>query len=139
MLEPLLYPDSVAVIGASRTPGKVGYAIVDNLVKFGYGGRIVLINPSSDSILGIPCHPDLKTYGHPVDLAVISLPTKLVKGAVQASITAGARAIVVITAGFKEATKRGRVWRRRSPACARHGESGCWGPTAWVSSTRNIP
>jgi acetate---CoA ligase (ADP-forming) len=107
MLESLFYPESVAVIGASRTPGKVGYEIVYNLKNGGYQGKIVPINPSAQEVVGLPCYPDLATYGQKIDLSVISIPTKHVYEAAEKSIQAGAKAIIVITAGFKEVGSEG--------------------------------
>lgn len=107
MLESLLYPKSVAIIGASRSPGKVGHEIVANLVKGGFEGPIIPINPSADEVAGLKCYPDLATYGEKIDLSIISIPTKFVKAATESSIAAGATAIVVITAGFKEVGPEG--------------------------------
>jgi acetate---CoA ligase (ADP-forming) len=107
MLESLFYPESVAVIGASRTPGKVGYEIIYNLKNGGYQGTIVPINPAAQEVLGLPCYPDLATYGQKIELSVISIPTKYVYEAAEKSIEAGAKALVVITAGFKETGKEG--------------------------------
>lgn len=103
----LLRPDSVAVIGASRTPGKVGYEILANLMNGGFKGTIVPINPSTDEISGIKCYPDLYTYGKKIDLSIIAIPTAFVKTAVEHSIAAGAKAITIITAGFKEMSEEG--------------------------------
>ena len=102
MLEFLLYPKSIAVIGASRTPGKVGYEILANLLEGGFEGQIIPVNPSADEVLGLSCLHDLNTYTGTVDLAVIALPTQSVLQAVENSIRARARAIAVITAGFRE-------------------------------------
>jgi len=102
MLEALLTPRSIAVIGASRTPGKVGHEVLANLKNGGFQGPIVPINPSAQDVLGLPCYPDLKTYGQPIDMAVIAVPTPLVLAAAESAIAAGAQALVVITAGFKE-------------------------------------
>lgn len=102
MLNELLHPDSIAVIGASRTPGKVGHEIMANLIQSGFKGDLAPINPSSTDILGRPCYPDLDTYGKRIDLSIIAVPTVLVKPAVDQSIKAGAKAICIITAGFKE-------------------------------------
>ncbi|MEP0766497.1 MAG: acetate--CoA ligase family protein [Fimbriimonadia bacterium] len=102
MLEALLTPKSVAVIGASRTPGKVGYAIVDNLRKGEFEGPVVPVNPSADEVCGFRCYPDLKSYGEPIELSVVAVPTPAVKAAVEASVQAGAQAIIIITAGFRE-------------------------------------
>jgi acetyl coenzyme A synthetase (ADP forming)-like protein len=107
MLESLLYPKRIAVIGASSTAGKVGHALLNNLIQGGYDGEIVPINPNADEILGRKTYPDLKTYGRPIELSVICLPVKLVREAVTHSIQAGAKAIVIITAGFKEVGTKG--------------------------------
>jgi len=102
MLESLFSPKTVAVIGASRTPGKVGHEVVKNLIEGGFDGEIVPVNPGAEDILGLKCHGDLKSYGGGIDLSVIAIPNKLVKTAVEQSVQAGAKAVVVITAGFKE-------------------------------------
>ena len=112
MLESLLYPKTVAVIGASRTPGKVGHEIVANLMESRFAGQIVPVNPSSDQVLGLTCYGDLKTYGSTVDLSVIAVPTPAVRAAVESSIRAGAKAVVVITAGFKEVGPEGAELER---------------------------
>jgi acetyltransferase len=103
----LLYPKAVAVMGASRTPGKVGYAVVANLIQGGYEGEIVPINPSGGELLGHKIYAGLEEYGKPIDLSVIAVPTAAVKGAVISSLHQGAKAIVVITAGFKEVGAEG--------------------------------
>lgn len=102
MLESLIYPNSIAVIGASTTPGKVGYAVMSGLVDAGYEGRIVPINPKADEVLGVKAYKSLDDYGEDIDLSVIAVPTPAVKDAVAASIRRGAGSIIVITAGFKE-------------------------------------
>ncbi len=53
MLNSLFNPDSIAVIGASRDPKKVGYAVLNNLIRFGYKGQIYPVNPSGEEILGL--------------------------------------------------------------------------------------
>jgi acetate---CoA ligase (ADP-forming) len=112
MLSSLLYPASVAVFGASRTPGKVGYEVVANLKKAGFEGAIVPVNPTADEILELPCFPNLKAYGKPIELGVIAVPTKMVRSAVEDAIHGGAKAIVVITAGFKEVDEEGAEMER---------------------------
>ena len=107
MLESLLSPKTIAVIGASRTPGKVGHAILANLVEAGFEGEIVPVNPSSEEILGVTCYKSLEAYGGTIDLAVISIPAPMVQEAALDSIKAGAQAIVVITAGYKEIGEEG--------------------------------
>ena len=94
-------------MGASRTPGKVGYAVVANLIQGGFEGDIVPVNPSGGEMLGHKIYTSLEEYGKQIDLSVIAVPTAAVKGAVMSSLRQGAKAIVVITAGFKEVGEEG--------------------------------
>ena len=113
MLESLFYPDSVAVIGASRTPGKVGHDVFANLIKGGFPGRIVAINPKADVILGHPCYPSLKAYAEKINLCVIVVPQPLVEQAVHDAIAAGAGGVIIITAGFKEVGAEGAALEKK--------------------------
>ena len=107
MSKELLYPESIAIIGASKTPGKVGYEVLANLKAAGFEGKLVPINPTTDTVQDLPCYPSLKEYPDPVDMCVIAVPATMAKDAVRQSISAGAKAIVIVTAGFKDA------WARR--------------------------
>jgi len=109
MLQHLLYPKTVAIVGASRAPGKVGHEIVANLISGKFEGKIAPVNPSADTILGLKCYPDLKSIPDGIDLSIIAVPTPVVKPAIEDSIQAGAKAIVVITAGFKEVGEEGKI------------------------------
>ncbi|MDP8255194.1 MAG: acetate--CoA ligase family protein [Candidatus Alcyoniella australis] len=118
MLEQLLYPETVAVIGASRTPGKVGHEVVANLIKSGFKGTIVPINPSADEILGLKCYPEIGHYEGSVNLTVITVPTAMVYDAANSAIRAGTKAMAVITAGFKEVNQEGaRLEREVAELC----------------------
>jgi acetyltransferase len=122
MLEALLYPKTIAVVGASRTPGKVGHEIVANLIRAGFQGQIVPVNPLAEEVLGLTCYKSLKHYGRTIDQSVIALPVKLVREAVEGSINAGARAVTVITAGFKEVGVEGAaIEKELARLCASAG------------------
>ena len=112
MLDALLSPNTVAVIGVSRTPGKVGYEILANLINAGFKGEIVPINPAGEEVLGLQCFKSLKHYGHTIDQSIVAVPGKFVREAVESSIAAGAKAITIITAGFKEVGKEGAALER---------------------------
>ena len=112
MLEALLYPEAIAVIGASKSPGKVGFAVLDNLIKAGYQGKIIPVNPTTSEILGLPCYKDVREAGVKIDHSIIVVPGKAVLAALEASVAAGARAVTVITAGFKEVGKDGAQMER---------------------------
>lgn len=128
MLEKLLNPDAVAVIGASRTPGKVGHEIIANLIDGGFKGKLLPINPSAGDILGIKCYPDLRSCGTKIDLSIISIPTPLVKHSVTESIECGAKAIIVITAGFKETGEVGAALEKEIAAICRAADVELLGP-----------
>jgi acetyltransferase len=102
ILNSLFNPNSVAVIGASRKPGKVGHEIVKNLLNAGFKGRIIPINPFADEILGLKCYRDIEQYPDKVDLSLIAVQAPLVTDATISSIKAGAKAIVVTSSGFAE-------------------------------------
>ncbi len=135
MLEKMFYPASVAVIGASKEQGKVGRAVLDNLVA-GFGGRIYPINPKADEIDGLKCYKSVLDVPGEIDLAVVVIPAKLVPGAVKECGEKGIRYLVIISAGFKEIGPEGarlenevKTHRESSTASASSG------PTAWASST----
>jgi acetyltransferase len=122
MLEFLLYPKSIAVIGASRTPGKVGYEVLANLIEGGFEGQIIPVNPSAGEILGLSCLDDLNMHTGSIDLAVIALPAQSVLKAVESSTKAGAKAIAVITAGFRETGAEGtKLQLEIAELCAQAG------------------
>ena len=128
MLETLFYPKTVAVIGASREPGKVGYEIVANLLNSKFEGKIIPINPKASDVLGVKCYPDLATAGVPVDLAVIVVPLKAVISSARGAIQAGAKSIVVITAGFKEVDAQGAALEKELVEVCRAGGARLMGP-----------
>ncbi len=122
MLDFLLYPKSIAVIGASRTPGKVGHEILNNLLDGGYEGQIIPVNPSAKEILGLKCLNDLSTYTDTIDLTVIAVPTSFVLEAVKNSIKAETKAIAVITAGFRETGPEGtKIQSEITELCSQAG------------------
>ncbi|MCK5324312.1 MAG: CoA-binding protein, partial [Desulfobulbaceae bacterium] len=122
MLEPLLYPKTIAVVGASKKPGKVGHEILANLIKGGFTGKIIPVNPTADQVLDLPCYKSPVDCGESIDLSLIVVPNRAVVEAVKSSIKAGAGAIVVITAGFKEIGEEGAALEREvAEICVSHG------------------
>jgi acetyl coenzyme A synthetase (ADP forming)-like protein len=109
----LLHPRSVAVIGASREPGTIGAALVANLKAAGFTGPIYPVNPRAGEIAGLRTHPRLGAIGAPVDLAVVAVPAVAVESVVEECASAGVRSIVVISAGFAEASEAGRTAQNR--------------------------
>ncbi len=121
-LDSLFCPRSVAVIGASRSPGKVGHEILSNILAGGFNGPVVPVNPSADTILGIECIDHLSAFSGTVDLCVVAVPTSSVTDAVESAIKARAKAVVVVTAGFGEAGSEGALAQSRiATRCAEAG------------------
>ncbi|MFP3937066.1 MAG: acetate--CoA ligase alpha subunit [Phycisphaerae bacterium] len=107
-LEGFFDPKSVAVVGASRQKGKVGHEVVANLVRGGFAGEVYPVNPKAEDVEGLRCYPDLKSIETPPELAVISIPAKLVAGVIRECGQVGCKNAIVITAGFKETGDEGR-------------------------------
>ena len=99
-LDAIFSPQSVAVVGASTTPGKVGHDIFVNILKGGYRGVLYPVNPSAESIASVRAYPSISDIPYPLDLAMIILPPKLAIRAVQEAIDKGVKGIVIASAGF---------------------------------------
>src|SRR5437764_737694 len=101
-LDAIFSPRSIAVIGASRHRGKIGYEILRNLIVNEYQGILYPVNPNATGIHGIRAYPRISDVPDPVDLAVITVPADLAVDAAKACGEKGVRGLVVITAGFRE-------------------------------------
>jgi acetyl coenzyme A synthetase (ADP forming)-like protein len=122
MLETLLYPKAIAIIGASRNPDKVGYAVLANLVNSGFKNPIIPVNPDAREILGLKCYKSLDEYEGSIDLSIIMVAGKYVKDALHASIKKGAQSVIVITAGFREVGNEGaQAEQELVEICRAHG------------------
>ena len=93
---------SVAVIGASAAPEKMGYIILKNIIDGGFAGRIIPINPKSESILGIPCVASLADLQEEVELIVVSVPAKAVPEVMRQAVSKKVRGAIIISGGFRE-------------------------------------
>jgi acyl-CoA synthetase (NDP forming) len=108
-LDAILKPKSVAVIGASTSPDKIGYEILKNIIDSGFKGPVYPINPKADVILDLPCHKSVKDIADVPDMAVIIIPARFVPQAVQECGEAGVKGAVIITGGFAEADDEGEA------------------------------
>jgi acetyl coenzyme A synthetase (ADP forming)-like protein len=98
----LLRPDSIAVIGASSTPGKIGYNILDNILQGGYQGKVYPINPKDGEILGQKAYPSVEAVPDEIDTAIITVPARLVTGVAEECGRKRVKGLIVITSGFSE-------------------------------------
>ncbi|MEM0372545.1 MAG: CoA-binding protein [archaeon] len=95
-------PRSVAVIGASRERGKIGNAIFENFVSGKFRGKVYPVNPKAKQVLGVKCYKSVKDIPTGVDLAVIVVPSLVVKKVMQDCAEKRVKACVIITSGFSE-------------------------------------
>ena len=101
-LDAIFSPESVAVVGASSTPGKVGHDIFENILKGGFKGTLYPVNPKARSVLSVRCYKSMMDIPDPVDLAMIILPPRIAIKTVDDCIKKGVKGIVIVSAGFKE-------------------------------------
>ncbi len=119
-VERLLNPTGVAVIGASRTPGRIGHELLRHLRDYGSPGPLYAIHPEADSILGVPAFPHITEIPQEVDLAVVAVPAPKVLDVVAECAEAGVGGLIVVSAGFADtATDEGRARQRQLVRTAR--------------------
>ena len=118
-LDGILRPKSVAVIGASTSPDKLGHEILKNILDGGYQGAVYPINPKADTILDLPCHTNVKELQEPPDLAVLIIPARFVPQAIQDCGEKGVKGAVIITGGFSEAGEEGEELQQQTTEVAR--------------------
>lgn len=127
-LRRLLTPRSVAIVGASPTPGALGNSVLQNLDRHGFAGDIHLINPKRDEIGGRPCLKAIDDLPHGVDVAVLAIPGPAVLGAVQALAARGVGGAVIFSAGFAEGGEEGLAAQAEVARIAREHEMVIEGP-----------
>ena len=121
-LTPLFEPRSVALVGASEHPEKVGGRVLENLLAGGFGGKLHVVNPHHTSVRGVPCVPSIEALTEAVDLVVIATPAPSVPGLIEACGRRGITHAVVLSAGFAEAGDEGvRLERELLDIAHRHG------------------
>ena len=106
-LDPLLNPRSIAMIGASSNPGRIGGMPLDLLTRFGFKGGIYPVNPKYQEVFGLRCWPDIEAVPDAVDLAVLAIGAADVTPMLRRCHAKGIRAAIVYAAGFAEAGGEG--------------------------------
>lgn len=106
LITSLLQPESIAVVGASTQPGKIGYTVLDNIIKSGFQGKIFPVNPQAPEILNLKAYPSILDIPEKVDAAVITVPAKFVSQVVEECGKKGVLGLIVISSGFSEVGRR---------------------------------
>ena len=101
-LNAIFSPESVAIVGASNTIGKVGHDIFANILRGGYRGTLYPVNPRARSILSVKAYPTLSDIPDTVDLAMVILPPRPSLEAVEEAVRKGVKGVVIVSAGFRE-------------------------------------
>ncbi len=127
-LSPLFHPESVAVIGASESAGKLGHEILKNLMDGGFPGALYPINPKSERILGLSCFKNVRDVPGKVDLAVVIIPARFVSQAIRECGEKGVKGAVVISGGFSEAGAEGEALQNELAKAAREAGVRVVGP-----------
>jgi acetyl coenzyme A synthetase (ADP forming)-like protein len=105
-LKALFEPQSIAVIGASRKEGSIGYMVVKGLIDSKFAGKIYPVNPNADEILGLKCYKAATEIAAPIDLAILTVPAQFAIAATEDAGLAGTKVVAVITSGFSEVGRR---------------------------------
>ncbi len=116
----LMNPKSIAVIGASRTPGRAGHVVVQNVSRRYREGCVFPVNPSAAEILGIRCYPDLESLPEKPEVVVLSVPPSEILPSVDKAGRAGAKGLIVIASGFSEEGAEGRTLEREMVSRAKN-------------------
>ncbi len=130
-LDELFRPKSVAVVGASNRPGRVGTSLFRNLLSAGFQGVAYPVNPSWKSVSGVRCYPDLRSLPEPPELGIVIVPAARVVATIDELGEAGCRGAVVISAGFREVGEAGAALEREVVARARHHRMSLVGPNCF--------
>ena len=107
-LDAIFSPKSVAVLGASTTPGKVGHDLFENILRGRFNGTLYPVNPKADAILCVKAYPSLLEVPDAVDLAMIILPPKATLAAIHDCIEKKVKGVVIVSAGFREVGGEGK-------------------------------
>ena len=140
LLQPFFDPRSVAIIGASRDPSKVGGSVLANLRAAGFEGRVIPVNASAETVQGLAAVPSILAVEGPVDLAVIAVPAPAVLPALEECARKGVGGAVVISAGFREIGAEGRERERKLREWLAHRPLRVLGPNClgWIRPSKRL-
>jgi len=122
------YPKSICIVGASSKPKSLGYELTKSVKQYGYTGNLVLVNPKSVEILGYKCYPTINDVDIKIDLAIVMVPKQFVEESLKDLINKNVKAIILITAGFKETGEAGAEAEKRILKLVRDSNAQMVGP-----------
>jgi acyl-CoA synthetase (NDP forming) len=127
-LKPMLEPRAVAVLGASDDPTKIGGVPLRYFREYGYAGGVYAVNPTRETVQGLPSYGSVKDIDGPVDMAILAVPAHLAIATTEAAAEKGVKSLCVFTSGFSEVGDDGRRMQERLRAIARESGMRILGP-----------
>lgn len=127
-IHPLLNPKSIAIIGVSNDPSRIGGRILRYLRNHGYAGDIFPVNPKYDQIEGIKCYPDIASIPLETDVALVAVPEQSVLSVLEEAGKAKVKSAIVYSAGFSELDEKGRIKQERMKQLAEESGMMICGP-----------
>jgi acyl-CoA synthetase (NDP forming) len=138
LMDRFFKPRSVAVVGASGTPGKLGYVIVKNIADSDFAGEVYPVNPKADEILGYKVFPSVTEIPGDVDLVVTVLTPKITLAAIEQCAQKGVKAVIIESAGFGEMGGEGKVIQDQIVDIAKKNNIRVMGPNCSGIVSRDI-
>ena len=120
-LDPIFKARSVAFIGASSSPGKWGYRVLENALKSGFRGGVYPVNPNGGEVFGLKVYKDVNEVPDPIDLAIFTVLAERVPKAMESCVKKGIKGAVVISADFAETGDKGKALENQTVQIARSG------------------
>jgi acetyltransferase len=127
-LSPLLNPESVAIVGVSKSSTRIGGRLFKYLSKHGYEGRLALVNPKYQELKGVTCYSAISDVPFSIDCALIAVPGKHVLSVLRACVDSNVRAAVIFSSGFAEMGSSGKEAQNQIKELARTNNLRVCGP-----------
>lgn len=128
VFEQFFYPESICIVGASSKPKSLGYELTKSVKQYGYKGNLLLVNPKADEILGYKCYSSIESVDTPIELAIVMVPKQFAEETITTLIKKNVRAIILITAGFKETGDAGAEAEKRIIQLVKNSDARMVGP-----------
>jgi acetyl coenzyme A synthetase (ADP forming)-like protein len=140
VIQKILKPNSIALIGASREPKKLGHITLRNLIEGGFKGRIFPINPEAGEVLGLQAYQSVSKVPEEIDLALIAVPAALVPKVIEECGQKDVKAAIIISAGFREVGPQGEACEQETVRAAQKGGMRILGPNCLgvINASENL-
>jgi acetyltransferase len=139
-LSSFFYPESICITGASGKKGSLGYELTNCIKNYGYTGKLFLVNPKTEEILGIKCHKTIEDIHEKFDLAIVMVPKQFAEETISSLISKKVKAIILITAGFKETNEEGKKAEESIISLIQQSDSRLVGPNCMgiINTLENV-